>query len=159
MKLTEVFASILGLTARVEKLEKPEQSTDKPEGEQTTDKPEGETEDKPEGEQATDKPEDKPEGEITVEGATEALQTMETQLSTLEQNFEQNLTAHKTKLDAEFDSRVQAEAAKLHTDAVASNSSPPLKKGPPTKEDQSALAGLTGRARTTAAIAAQRQGK
>lgn len=163
MKLTDLIKTVLGMQTRLEAIEQAKAPlaplSEKEKEKENEDGAEGEG-DEAEGEgDEKDKEKDKEASAELIKSVNEAT----TRLATLEANIEKAVnaavTAAETKLNADFDTRVQTKAAEIAADKELQRAEPPIKTGPQTNADKTAIAGLKGRAKVAAAIAAERAGK
>jgi hypothetical protein len=159
MKLTDLIKTVLGMQTRLEAIEQAKAPLT-PTSEKEKEKDEDAEAEGDEGKEAeADEDKDKEAYADLLKSVNEAT----TRLATLEANIEKAvsaaITAAETKLNAEFDTRVQAKAAEIAADKELQRAEPPVQTGPQTNADKTAIAGLKGRAKVAAAIAAERAGK
>ena len=99
--------------------------------------------------------------EATITSMTARIEAIETAQASATADFDSRLEAAITEktatLETEFQTKVDARAAELQADFLASQGHDPLKTGANTEEDKSAFAGLKGRALVSAKIAAERK--
>jgi len=142
MTIREIISTVMGLGTRVEALETKNAL--------------------PAPTPAENAPAETVEGaEATITSMTARIEAIETAQASATADFDSRLEAAITEktatLETEFQTKVDARAAELQADFLASQGHDPLKTGANTEEDKSAFAGLKGRALVSAKIAAERK--